>query len=62
MPIPLYPEIIAKNDLTPDHFGAEIDDVCEEIFSATKGWGANKQKVIDALATRDATKSNWRNS
>jgi hypothetical protein len=55
MPIPLYPEIIAKNDLTPDHFGAEIDDVCEEILSATKGWGANKQKVIDALATRDST-------
>jgi hypothetical protein len=29
--------------------------VCEEILTATKGWGANKQKVINALATRDAS-------
>lgn len=44
------------NDLSPDvGFGSDIDDVCQEIEDATKGWGANKQKVIDALATKDAT-------
>jgi hypothetical protein len=55
MTISLYPEIITKNDLAPEHYGSEIDDICSEINDATKGWGANKQKVIDALATKDAT-------
>lgn len=56
MPIALYPEIVTNQDLSPDHgFGTEIDDACEAIHDATKGWGANRQKVIDALATQDAT-------
>jgi hypothetical protein len=43
-------------DLAPAQgFGSEIDEACEEIHAATKGWGANKQKVIDALATKDST-------
>lgn len=55
MPIPLYPPIVAENNLAPDHGGSRVDELCEEIHGATKGWGANKQKVIDALATQDAT-------
>ena len=31
-----------------------FENVCQTIYEATKGWGANKQKVIDALATKDA--------
>lgn len=56
MTVPIYPSIVKEQDLSPDHFGSEIDELCEQIRSATKGWGANKQKVIDALATQDATK------
>lgn len=55
MTIDLYPPIVKEQNLSPDHFGSDIDDIVEEIYNATKGWGANKQKVIDALATQDAT-------
>ncbi|GKZ00641.1 hypothetical protein MPSEU_001016300 [Mayamaea pseudoterrestris] len=56
MPIPLYPEMVMRQDLSPDHgFGPEIDDCCQQIHDATKGWGANKQKVVDALAKHNAT-------
>lgn len=55
MTIALYPPIVMENDLAPEHFGAEIDEICQSIDDATRGWGANKQKVIDALATQDAT-------
>ena len=55
MTIPLYPEIVLANDLSPEGFGSEVDDICQEIESATKGIGANRQRVIDALATQDPT-------
>ncbi|KAL7562233.1 hypothetical protein ACA910_004041 [Epithemia clementina (nom. ined.)] len=55
MTIPLYPDFVLANDLSPDAFGSEVDEVCEEIESATKGLGANKQRVINALATKDPT-------
>ena len=55
MTIDLYPEFVTANDLSPDAFGADVDEVCEELESATKGLGANKQRVIQALATQDAT-------
>jgi annexin A13 len=56
MTVTLYPDIVRQNDLAPDHAGSEVDEICERIHDATKGWGANKQKVIDALATQDATR------
>lgn len=55
MPIPLYPPFILQEDLSPGPFGPATDEACEQIRAATKGWGANKQKVIDALATKDPT-------
>ncbi|ACI65915.1 annexin [Phaeodactylum tricornutum CCAP 1055/1] len=56
MTIPIYPGIVKENDLSPDQgFGSEIDDLCQQIRDATKGWGANKQKVIDAIATQNIT-------
>lgn len=55
MTIELYPELIKREDLSPDEgFGPEIDEDCNTIYEATKGWGANAQKVITALATKDA--------
>jgi Annexin len=60
MTIDLYPEIIKKQDLSPDQgFGSDIDDDCKTIHDATKGFGANKQKVIDTLAVKDAT-ARWK--
>ena len=55
MTVSLYPAVVLEQDLSPDHGGSKIDDLCHEIHDATKGWGANKQKVIDAIATQDAT-------
>lgn len=55
MPVALYPKVVRDNDLSPDHGGSEVDELCEQIYKATKGWGANKQKVIDALATQNGT-------
>lgn len=54
MTLDLYPPIVHQLKNLP-HAGSTVDELCEEIHSATKGWGANKQKVIDALATQDAT-------
>jgi hypothetical protein len=55
MPVPLYPEVVLAQTLSPEHGGQKVDELCEEIHDATKGWGANRQKVIDALATQDST-------
>uniref|UniRef100_A0A7S3P5T1 Annexin n=1 Tax=Amphora coffeiformis TaxID=265554 RepID=A0A7S3P5T1_9STRA len=55
MTVSLYPAVVLEQDLSPNHGGSKIDDLCQEIHDATKGWGANKQKVIDAIATQDAT-------
>lgn len=41
MTIVLYPDIVLNNDLSPDHGGSDVDDICEEIYSATKGWGVS---------------------
>jgi hypothetical protein len=60
MTIKLYPEGITHQDLSPDQgFGSEIDNDCKTIHDATKGMGANKQRVIDTLATKDAT-ARWK--
>jgi hypothetical protein len=54
MTINIYPEIVHENDLTPDAFGPEIDEYCQEIHDACKGWGASVPKAIQGLA-KDAT-------
>lgn len=56
MTIDLYPDIIKTNALGRSSvgFGESIDNDCKTIHDATKGWGANKQKVIDTLASKDA--------
>jgi hypothetical protein len=56
MTIDLYPNIIKENALGHSlvGFGDSIDSDCKTIHDATKGWGANRQKVIDTLANKDA--------
>lgn len=41
MTIPLYPDIVRQNDLSPDHGGSEVDELCQQIHDATKGWGVS---------------------
>ena len=36
MGIDLYPAILMKGDLSPDSFGGEVDDICNEINEACK--------------------------
>jgi annexin A13 len=54
MTINLFPPNVLKQDLTPDAFGQDMDDRCAEITAATKGWGANTDKVIASLAATTA--------
>lgn len=46
--IDLYPRELYDEDLTPD-CGVEIDDVCNEIYEACKGWGKDSKRLIAAL-------------
>ena len=39
MSIDLYPSIIHEGDLSPDAFGSEVDERCDEIYKACKGFG-----------------------
>jgi hypothetical protein len=41
MTIRLYPDIVRENKLAPDHGGSEVDELCEQIRDATKGWGVS---------------------
>jgi len=34
--VPIYPAIVREQDLTPDHFGSDIDELCQEIRDGTK--------------------------
>jgi hypothetical protein len=42
MTIDLYPEIVHHGDLSPDAYGSDIDDICNEIHSASKGFGTDE--------------------
>mmetsp|Transcript_493 Transcript_493/g.665 ORF Transcript_493/g.665 Transcript_493/m.665 type:complete len:340 (-) Transcript_493:311-1330(-) len=48
--IGLYPEELYEEDLTPD-MGEEIEEVCNEIRSACKGWGTNEKRLIEAIGS-----------
>jgi hypothetical protein len=43
MLINLYPEIIHDGDLSPDAFGSDVDEICEEIYAACKGFGTDEE-------------------
>lgn len=54
MTLNIYPDIIHEADLTPDAVGSEIDDVCNEIHEACKGFGTDEKKLVKALASQSA--------
>lgn len=41
MPVTLYPPVITQNLLSPDHGGYYVDELCQQIYDATKGWGVS---------------------
>ena len=41
MTITLYPAIVYDNNSSLDHGGSEVDEACEQIYTATKGWGVS---------------------
>jgi len=46
--IDFYPQSILKEDKSPD-FGIEIDEKCQAINAAMKGWGANHNQLIEFM-------------
>jgi len=49
----LYPDIVHENDLSPDAFGDEVDEACNAIYKACKGWGTDEKGLIKALASQN---------
>lgn len=49
MSLSLYPDIVLEGDLSPDACGADIDEVCQEIHAACKGFGTDENKLLRAL-------------
>jgi hypothetical protein len=47
MTIDLYPSIIYENDLSPDAAGSSIDDICNEIHAACRGFGTDVSETFD---------------
>jgi hypothetical protein len=45
----IYPESV-RNSIPPTSFGEEVDDAVEEIRAATKGFGTDEKRLIQALA------------
>ena len=35
MTVSLYPPVILAQDLSPDHGGSKVDELCQEIHDAT---------------------------
>ena len=49
MTVSLYPPIVLQRDLSPDHGGAKVDELCEAIHKATKGWGVSHSWIVDGI-------------
>lgn len=49
MSIAIYPTVVTENDLSPDHGGSEVDELCEQIYDATKGWGVSFELFTNIL-------------
>jgi hypothetical protein len=43
MGIDLYPSMLHVGDLSPGMFGSDVDEICEEIEAACKGFGTNEE-------------------
>lgn len=52
MTIPIYPDIVRENNLAPDHGGSAVDDLCQQIHDATKGWGVRFSRFLLRMEER----------
>ncbi|ACI65638.1 annexin [Phaeodactylum tricornutum CCAP 1055/1] len=52
MSIDLYPAIIHEGDLSPDSFGPEVDEICNEIDASCKGFGTNEKRLLKAMGSQ----------
>jgi len=39
----LYPSIVHSSDLSPDSVGSDVDEICNEIAEAVKGFGTDEE-------------------
>jgi hypothetical protein len=53
MSINLYPESVHKAELGGPEFTPEIDEACEKIYKACKGFGTNENALITTLGSKD---------
>jgi len=60
MTIPLYPEIVREKNLAPDHFGSDIDEICEQIRDATKVKYKQKASEDSHVCFRDGERTSKR--
>lgn len=51
MGLNLYPSIVFEEDLSPDSFGSDVDDICNEIHAACKGFGTDENRLLKAMGT-----------
>ena len=49
MSLALYPDYLKKGDLSPDAFGSEVDQICQRIHDACKGFGTDEKKLLQAM-------------
>jgi hypothetical protein len=50
----LYPELVYDDTIVPSNFEDldDVDDACEAIYKACKGWGTDESGLIHALGTK----------
>lgn len=46
----LFPSIIHDGNYSPDSFGNEVDEICNEIREATRGFGTDEKRLCKTLA------------
>ena len=44
----LYPAILYEGDLSPEPLGSDVDEICQEIRDACKGWGCDQKYDLTA--------------
>jgi len=52
MSIKLYPDIISEGDLSPDMVLSEVDEICNAISEACKGFGTNEEALLKAMGSQ----------
>lgn len=43
MSVDFYPAMVYEGNLTPDNIGSDIEEVCQEIQDACKGFGTDEK-------------------